>query len=73
VRRARTRTVLGVLLTRAAPDIWSASGWNFQIAEGQSLGGRQEWWASPPGGGFTVCTSLRESVQTMLRATKGDS
>ena len=69
--KTRTRTVLGVVLTRTNRDMWSAEGgWSFQAAEGESLGGRQEWWAYGPGGRFTVQTSLRGCVQEMLRESK---
>lgn len=67
-RSTRTRTVLGVTLQRTGRDTWSANGWTFQSAEGESLGGCQEWWAYDPAGNMTVETSLRGCVQTMKRA-----
>lgn len=68
--KTRTRTVLGVVLTRTGPDTWSADGWTFQLAEGQTLLGRQEWWAYGPADRFTVQTSLRGCVQEMKRESK---
>ena len=69
--KTRTRTVLGVVLTRTGPDTWSAEGgWSFQRAEGQGMDGRQEWWCYGPGDSFTCHHSLRSCVQEMKRETK---